>query len=72
VGGLAWIAELEGFVYHSWVEFYLGSGRWLSVDPILNELPVNATRITMGGPADARWLGLRGALQATVLEAKQD
>ena len=72
VAGLAWIPEIQGFVYHAWVEVYVGGGRWISADPTLNELPVNATRIVMGGPADAGWLGLRGVLEATVGNVEQE
>ncbi len=46
------IYQNGSFMYHSWVECYL-SGRWVTFDPTLGQMPVDATHIRL----------LRGSLE---------
>jgi hypothetical protein len=44
VAGLVYVRD-KGFLYHSWVECYLGY--WLPIDPTLGEVPANATHVKL-------------------------
>lgn len=44
--GLVYSQELEGFLYHTWAESYVGSG-WLPVDPTFGQIGVDATHIKL-------------------------
>lgn len=41
--GLVYVREK--FYYHAWVEAY--TGRWITIDPTLNQLPADVTHITL-------------------------
>jgi transglutaminase-like putative cysteine protease len=63
------------FYYHAWPEVYLSEGRtrgrWLPVDPTLNEFPADAThlRLARGGlEQQARILPLIGTLRIEILD----
>jgi hypothetical protein len=58
----------RSFLYHAWCEMWLG--RWVSVDPALNQFPVDATHIKLvEGDLDAQLslLDVIGRLQIEVL-----
>ncbi|MBI4402200.1 MAG: transglutaminase domain-containing protein [Nitrospirae bacterium] len=44
--GLVYSRELEGFLYHTWAESYVGSG-WLPVDPTFGQVGVDATHLKL-------------------------
>lgn len=44
--GLVYLQELEGFLYHTWAESYVGSG-WLPIDPTFGQVGVDATHIKL-------------------------
>ena len=44
--GLVYSQELEGFLYHTWAESFVGSG-WLPVDPTFGQVGVDATHIKL-------------------------
>jgi transglutaminase-like putative cysteine protease len=44
--GLVYSQELEGFLYHTWAESYVGDG-WLPVDPTFGQVGVDATHIKL-------------------------
>jgi transglutaminase-like putative cysteine protease len=44
--GLVYSQELEGFLYHTWAESYVGAG-WLPVDPTFSQIGVDATHIKL-------------------------
>ena len=59
------------FYYHAWVKSYLGY--WCDIDPILGQMPVDATHIKFieGDPGkQADILGLIGKVKIEVLEYK--
>jgi transglutaminase-like putative cysteine protease len=61
----------ERFYYHAWVEAFWG--RWLAVDPILGQVPADATHIRfMTGGLDRQMEMVRviGRLRVEVLEAR--
>jgi hypothetical protein len=62
---------LDGaFLYHAWCEVWLD--RWVSVDPVLNQFPADATHIkfVVGGPQEhIAMMGIIGRLQVEVLDA---
>jgi transglutaminase-like putative cysteine protease len=61
----------DRFYYHAWVEAYWG--RWLAVDPILGQVPADATHIRfMTGGLDRQMEMVRviGRLKVEVLEAR--
>jgi transglutaminase-like putative cysteine protease len=58
-----------GFYYHAWVEAWMG--RWVSVDPTLNQLPADATHIKFVHGDIENWVDLVkiiGRLEVEVLE----
>jgi hypothetical protein len=61
---------LDGsFYYHAWVEIYLG--KWIAVDPTMNQLPADATHIKfVEGELDKQLLLLSivGKIAVDVLE----
>ncbi|MBI5776294.1 MAG: transglutaminase domain-containing protein [Nitrospirae bacterium] len=46
VNGLVYSKELDGFLYHTWAESYVGTG-WLPVDPTFGQVGVDATHIKL-------------------------
>jgi hypothetical protein len=62
---------LDGaFLYHAWCEVWLG--RWVSVDPVLDQLPADATHLkfVVGGPEEHfAMMGVIGRLQVEVLSS---
>jgi len=44
--GLVYSQELDGFLYHTWAESYVGSG-WLPVDPTFGQIGVDATHLKL-------------------------
>jgi hypothetical protein len=59
----------NGFYYHAWAEAWIG--RWVSVDPTLNQLPADATHIKFVHGDIENWVDLVkiiGSLQVEVLE----
>jgi hypothetical protein len=70
------LVHLRGaFYYHAWAEVFLatngGRGRWLAVDPTLDQFPADLThvRLARGGlDKQAAILGVRGRLEMSVLE----
>jgi transglutaminase-like putative cysteine protease len=57
-----------GFYYHAWSEVYLGD--WIAVDPLLGQLPADAShlRLVVGGLArQVELLPLTGAMRLEVL-----
>jgi len=44
--GLVYSEELNGFLYHTWAESWVG-GRWLPVDPTFGQVGVDATHIKL-------------------------
>lgn len=59
----------DGFYYHAWAEVWIG--RWVSVDPTLNQLPADATHIKFVHGDIENWVELVkviGSLQLEVLE----
>ncbi|NOX97187.1 MAG: transglutaminase domain-containing protein, partial [Nitrospirae bacterium] len=62
-GGL--VGEGSTFSYHVWNEIYLG--RWISIDPFLNQFPVDATHIRLSGDK-----GDEGFFQEISLTREQD
>ncbi|MGR3177306.1 MAG: transglutaminase-like domain-containing protein [Candidatus Anammoxibacter sp.] len=52
--GIVYYEEFEGFMFHAWNEVYIGKGEWVSVDPTLGQLPVDAThlKLAVGGLAE--------------------
>ena len=72
------LVQLRGaFYYHAWPEVWIdeaaGRGRWLAVDPTLNQFPADAThvRLARGGlDKQAAILGLIGRASLDVLEVQ--
>jgi hypothetical protein len=63
----------EAFLYHAWCEVWLG--RWVSVDPVLNQLPADATHLkfVVGGPDEHfAMIEIVGRLQVEVLSSPAD
>lgn len=61
----------DGFYYHAWVEVYWG--QWLAVDPLLNQIPADATHIrflTGGLPRQTELIRLIGRLELEILTVK--
>jgi hypothetical protein len=59
----------DGFYYHAWAEVWIG--RWVAVDPTLNQLPADATHIKFVHGDIENWVDLVkiiGRLQVEVLE----
>jgi hypothetical protein len=59
------------FFYHAWAKVYLGA--WVAVDPVLNQIPADATHICLAeGDLDRQLdiLRLIGRLKIEVLEAQ--
>ncbi|MFQ5931258.1 MAG: transglutaminase domain-containing protein [Nitrospiraceae bacterium] len=44
--GLVYSQELEGFLYHTWAESYVGTG-WLPVDPTFGQVGIDAAHIKL-------------------------
>ena len=59
----------DGFYYHAWAEVWIG--RWVTVDPALNQLPADATHIKFVHGDIENWVDLVkiiGRLEVEVLE----
>jgi hypothetical protein len=59
----------DGFYYHAWAEAWMG--RWVSVDPTLNQLPADATHIKFVHGDIENWVDLVkiiGRLEVEVLD----
>ncbi len=59
----------DGFYYHAWAEVWIG--RWVAVDPTLNQLPADATHIKFIHGDIEEWADLVkviGTLEVDVLE----
>jgi hypothetical protein len=59
----------DGFYYHAWAEVWMG--RWVTVDPTLNQLPADATHIKFVHGDIENWVDLVkviGRLEVEVLE----
>jgi transglutaminase-like putative cysteine protease len=59
----------DGFYYHAWAEVWIG--RWVTVDPTLNQLPADATHIKFVHGDIENWVDLVkiiGHLEVEVLE----
>jgi transglutaminase-like putative cysteine protease len=59
----------DGFYYHAWAEIWIG--RWVTVDPTLNQLPADATHIKFVHGDIENWVDLVkiiGHLEVEVLE----
>ena len=62
----------EGFFYHAWIEAWLGE--WISMDPTLNQMPVDATHIKLihgGLDKQVEILGLIGKLKLEVIDYRE-
>ncbi|MBN2297251.1 MAG: transglutaminase domain-containing protein [Deltaproteobacteria bacterium] len=44
VGGIVYVEEFKGFLYHSWAESLI-RGRWIAIDPTISQVPADATHI---------------------------
>lgn len=59
----------DGFYYHAWAEVWIG--RWVSVDPTLNQLPADATHIKFVHGDIENWVDMVkiiGRLEVEVLD----
>ncbi|MFQ6078300.1 MAG: transglutaminase family protein, partial [Thermodesulfobacteriota bacterium] len=59
----------DGFYYHAWAEVWIG--RWVTVDPTLNQLPADATHIKFVHGDIENWVDMVkiiGRLEVEVLE----
>jgi transglutaminase-like putative cysteine protease len=59
----------DGFYYHAWAEVW--TGRWVAVDPTLNQLPADATHIKFVHGDIENWVDLvkvMGSLEVEVVE----
>jgi len=67
VSGVAYVGDAKpGLGYHAWVEVYV-EGRWFPMDPTWNQVPVDASHITLGYGKSTTYVGLVGGIQAVVL-----
>jgi len=68
----AGVVYMDGaFYYHAWSEVWLG--QWVTVDPVLNQLPADATHIKFiqGGPEEhMALLKIIGQVQMEIVEYK--
>jgi len=71
VSGLVY--QGDGFLYHSWAESYL-SGKWVPIDPTLNQVPADLTHIKLveGDSLDEMGsiAGMIGKVRARVVEKR--
>ena len=61
------------FYYHAWTEAYLG--QWITMDATLDQMPVDATHITLahgGLDRQAELMSLMGKLQLEILDYAYD
>jgi|GEM_PF-6612525 hypothetical protein len=66
VVGVAYAGDSEpGMMYHAWGEVYV-KDRWLAVDPTWNQLPIDATHLTLARDRSG-FVGVVGGIQASVL-----
>ncbi len=66
VGGLVSAAPQPMFAWHAWTEIYDGH-QWVSVDPMWNEVYVDATHLKMStGDDDFGWVNVAGSMRVQV------
>lgn len=68
--GLVWMQD--GFYYHAWVQYWAGT-RWFTGDPLMNQMPVDPTHVTLlVGDVDKHLnvLTFLGKLKFKVVEAR--
>jgi hypothetical protein len=71
VTGVAYAGDSDpGLVYHAWAEVYV-KGRWLAVDPTWDQLPIDATHLTLARDSVSGFVGLVGGIQASVISVNQ-
>ena len=61
----------DRFYYHAWLEVFYG--RWLAVDPLMGQIPADATHIRFlagGLSRQAELVRIIGRLEIEILEAK--
>jgi len=70
VSGLVWVGQDSGFQYHAWPEVRFD--RWYWVDPLLAQLPADATHIQLSDSAElwTQLMRLLPKLQIEVLEVE--
>ena len=67
-----WSDELDGFYYHAWPEVHL-DGRWIWMDPTLDQPLADATHIKLLNGGIESWprlLPYLGQLEIEVLEVE--
>ncbi len=70
--GIVWSDELDGFYYHAWPEVHL-DGRWLWMDPTLDQPLADATHLKLLNGGIESWprlLPYLGQLEIEVLEVE--
>jgi hypothetical protein len=69
IGGLVYSGDSKpAFEWHAWAEVHDGS-QWVSVDPALNQVWVDATHIKLSeGAQDLSWVNLVGKLKMKVVQ----
>ncbi|MCE7873491.1 transglutaminase domain-containing protein [bacterium CPR1] len=68
VGGLVSPQSEPMFAWHAWAEIHDGH-QWVSVDPMWNEVYVDATHLKMSqGNRDFSWINVAGSLKLKVLD----
>ena len=69
IGGLVYSNDSKpAFEWHAWAEVHDGS-QWVSVDPALNQVWVDATHIKLSeGAQDLSWVNLVGKLKMKVVQ----
>jgi len=66
VSGIAYLGDASpGLGYHAWVEVYL-DGRWFPMDPTWNQVPIDASHVTLSRGSSTSFAGLVGSMKATV------
>lgn len=73
VGGLVYAGDdLSLFGWHAWAEIHDGS-QWVSVDPIMDQVYVDATHIKFSeNEDDWSWVNVAGQLKLELLDVKKD
>ncbi len=66
ISGVAYLGDATpGLGYHAWVEVYV-DGRWFPMDPTWNQVPVDASHVTLAHGKSTSFAGLVGGIKATV------
>ncbi len=73
VGGLVYAGDdFSLFGWHAWAEIHDGS-QWVSVDPIMDQVYVDATHIKFSESEDDwSWVNVAGQLKLELLDVKKD